>query len=78
MYSIKNMVSHGKVARFVYYRDQALHYETEDGFLFPIPIEETGSATYNNEEKAILLMRYIRKHVAHLQKMQGNEPADEH
>jgi len=78
MYNIKDMVSEGKVARFAYYRDEALHYETEDGFLFPIPIDETGSATYNKEEKAMLLMRYIRKHVDYLQKLKGSESTDEY
>jgi len=78
MYNIKDMVSEGKVARFVYYRDQALHYETESGFLFPVPVDETGSATYKREEKAMLLLRYIRKHVKYLQKLRGNDPADGH
>jgi len=78
MYNIKDMVSEGKVARFVYYRDEALHYETEDGFLFPIPVHETGSATYNKEEKAMLLLRYIRKHVAYLQNLKGSETTDGH
>ena len=50
-------------AHFVFYRDNSLFYETDNGFLFPIPIEDAGSATFNKEEKAILLMRYIRKHI---------------
>lgn len=77
MYNIKNMVSEGKLARFVYYRDRALHYETEDGFLFPVPVDDAGSATFNAEEKAILLMRYIRKHVARLDDLQDNEGSSE-
>ena len=50
-------------AHFVFYRDRALFYETDTGFQFPVPIEDAGSATFNKEEKAILLMRYIRKHL---------------
>ena len=50
-------------AHFVYYRDRALFYETDKGFLFPIPVDDASSATFNKEEKAILLMRYIRKHL---------------
>ena len=73
MYNIKNMVSNGKVARFAYYRDQALHYKTEDGFLFPVPVDDAGSGTFNTEEKAILLMRYIRKHVARLESLQSSD-----
>lgn len=63
MTNIKNIVK-GKTARFVFFRDRALFYETEDGFQFPVPVEDAGSATFNAEEKAILLMRYIRKHLA--------------
>ncbi len=50
-------------AHFVFYRDRALFYETDNGFQFPVPIDDASSATFNHEEKAILLMRYIRKHL---------------
>jgi hypothetical protein len=50
-------------AHFMYYRDRALFYETDNGFLFPVPIDDASSGTFNKEEKAILLMRYIRKHL---------------
>ena len=51
-------------AHFVFYRDQSLFYETDNGFLFSVPISDAGSATINSQEKAIMLMRYIRKHIA--------------
>ena len=54
-------------AHFVFYRDRALFYETDAGFQFPVPIEDAGSATFNQEEKAILLMRYIRKHLKNVE-----------
>ena len=54
-------------AHFVFYRDKSLFYETDNGFQFPVPIEDAGSATLNKEEKAILLMRYIRKHMERTQ-----------
>ena len=60
--TIKDIVKNQN-AHFVFYRDQCLFYETDNGFQFPIPVEDAGSATFNSEEKAILLMRYIRKHV---------------
>ena len=60
--NIKDIVKNQN-ARFVFYRDRALFYETDNGFQFPVPIDDAGSATLNNEEKAILLMRYIRKHL---------------
>ena len=62
MPSIKEIVK-GKNAHFVFFRDKSLFYETDDGFQFPVPVDDAGSATFNAEEKAILLMRYIRKHV---------------
>ena len=62
MLTLKEMVSKNKKVRFVFFHEKALHYKTEDGFIFPVPIDDVGSATFNAEEKAILLMRYIRKH----------------
>ena len=62
MRKIKDLVKNQQ-AHFVFYRDKSLFYETDSGFQFPVPIDDAGSATFNNEEKAILLMRYIRKHL---------------
>jgi len=61
--TIKDIVKNQN-AHFVFYRDQCLYYETDNGFQFPVPITDAGSATFNVDEKAILLMRYIRKHLA--------------
>jgi hypothetical protein len=55
------MVKNKKVT-FMHYSNKELWYETEDGFEFPVPIEDTGNATFLAEDKAILFMRYIRKH----------------
>ena len=63
MTNIKDIVK-DKKAHFVFFRDRALSYETDDGFQFPVPVDDAGSATFNAEEKAIILMRYIRKHLA--------------
>ena len=60
--NIKDIVKNQN-AHFVFYRDQSLFYETDNGFLFPVPIDDAGSATLNSQERAILLMRYIRKHL---------------
>ncbi len=67
MKTITEIVKDKNKVHFVFYRDQALHYATEDGFLFPVPIKDAGSATFNATEKAIVLMRYIRKHLAIIQ-----------
>jgi len=60
---IKEMVSSGKTVKFKYYRANELWYETETGFLFPVPINDVGSATFLAQDKAMLFMRYIRKHL---------------
>ena len=51
---------------FVYFRDGALWYEAVDGWIFPVPVEETmnaqgASPTFNAQEKGMLLMRWMRK-----------------
>ena len=43
-----------------------LHCGTDQVFEFPVPIEDIGEATFFAEDRAILFMRYIRKHLATL------------
>jgi hypothetical protein len=62
--SIKEMVSGGKRVKFAFYRDGNLWYESENGWQFPVPIEDIGNATFLADDKAILFMRYMRKHSA--------------
>ena len=61
---IKAMVSGGRKVRFRSYREREFWYETECGFVFPVPLDDIGSAEMLAADKAILFMRYIRKHVA--------------
>lgn len=68
--SIKEHVQ-GKVT-FQFYRQGNLYYKTETGITFPVPIEDTGEATFLNEDKAMLFMRYIRKHLAAAQAGESN------
>lgn len=75
MNSIKDMVKDQKKVRFSFYRDNELWYVTEDGFEFPVPLDEVGNATFLHEDKAILLMRYIRKHVEYLDKARKEHEA---
>lgn len=63
MNSIKDMVKDGKKVSFQYYRKGELWYTTECGFIFPVPIDDTGDGTFKNEDKAMLFMRYIRQHL---------------
>lgn len=63
MHDIKDMVKDDQVVRFQYYRDGQLWYASENGFEFPVPIEDIGNATFLAEDRAMLFMRYIRKHL---------------
>ena len=60
--NIKDMVKDKSVS-FQYYKDGQLFYSTECGFVFPVPIDDVGNATLNAKDKALLFMRYIRKHI---------------
>ncbi len=62
MSTLKEMIENKKVT-FQFYRDHELWYETEDGFKFPVPIQDVGTGVFNREDKAILFMKWIRKHM---------------
>jgi len=68
MNELKSMVQRGRKVHFVFYRDGDLWYETDSGFRFPVPISDIGTATFFTEDRAILFMRYIRKHLESLDK----------
>ena len=68
MYNLKEMVTDNKKVRFLFYRENELWYTTETGFEFPVPIYDIGNAIFLAEDKALLFMRYIRKHIAYLEK----------
>jgi len=61
------MVGKGKTVTFVRYRKGELIYVTECGFEFPVPINDTGDATFLSQDKAMMFMRYIRKHIAEVE-----------
>jgi hypothetical protein len=65
--SIKEMVAEDRKVRFVHYKLGELWYRTETGFDFPVPISDCGDGMYLVEDKAILFMRYIRRHLAYLE-----------
>ena len=65
--NIKEMVAEGRKVRFLRYKMGELWYATENGFEFPVPISDCGDGTFLAEDKAILFMRYIRKHLAYLE-----------
>jgi len=51
-----------RVVRFKFYRNGELWYEISGiNFMFPVPTDDIGYATFLAEDKASLFMRYIRK-----------------
>lgn len=63
MKTVKEMVQNGAQVTFEVYRKGELWYKTDCGFSFPVPIEDTGDGEFLARDKAILFMRYIRKHM---------------
>lgn len=61
--SVAEIIKTSKTVKFVYYRDKQLFYSTDNGFEFPVSIEDAGSATFLAADKPIMFMRWIRKHV---------------
>lgn len=66
--NIKDMVKDNKKVRFLRYRKGELIYTTECGFEFPVPIDDVGDGVFLSEDKAMLFMRYIRKHIQNIEK----------
>lgn len=77
--SIKEMVRGDNMAEFAYYRDGNLWYDVmymddtmnAQNFKFPVPIEDIGNATFQRTERAMLMMRYIRKHLKTLEEKEN-------
>lgn len=76
MRTLKEMVNNNQRVTFSYFRDKELWYSTECGFLFPVPINDTGTAVFNASDKAILFMRYIRKYIDFLHKSKEEQIND--
>lgn len=60
MVKVIEHVRKGQKAKFQFYRNGTLYYKTEQGLLFEIPKKDTGDAVFNAEEKASVLMKWIR------------------
>jgi hypothetical protein len=53
---------------FSYYQDGNLWYKCQDGFLFPVPISDCGSAIFSAVDKGMFFMRWIKKHMDLIEK----------
>jgi hypothetical protein len=49
---------------FVKYHNGNLYYQCETGLQFPVPVSDTGNAEFVASDKAMLFLRWIRKHLA--------------
>jgi predicted ABC-type transport system involved in lysophospholipase L1 biosynthesis ATPase subunit len=61
-----DFVKNDNLAYFRRYRKGILFYSVQkldslDLYEFPVPVEDLGDATVESTEKALFLMRYIRK-----------------
>ncbi len=56
---IKDLVKDQRVT-FQYYRDNALWYQTDNGFRFPVPVKDIDKGVFLPSDKAIIYMRWIR------------------
>lgn len=75
MSELKALIAPENVVRFRRYFEKQLWYQVfrplagdksmfvAVGPEFPVPIDDIGSATFLDEDRAILFMRYIRKHL---------------
>lgn len=74
--TLKEMLYHAdgskKTVRFIHYFDGSLWYETEDLFVFPVPIADIGNATFHAQDHAPLFMRYVRKHLETIEASKQN------
>jgi hypothetical protein len=62
--NLKEMVKGDKTVVFTHFRRNELWYKTDCGFAFAVPASDVGDATFNQEERAMLMLRYIRKQIA--------------
>lgn len=65
--SLKQIVKDNQVY-FSHYRAGHLYYTVtiaEGNFSFPVPVADIGDATFLKQDKAIIMMRYIRKALDH-------------
>lgn len=52
---------------FVCYGKGELWYRTDSGLEFPVPISDTQDGIFLAKDRAMLFMRYIRKHLANIE-----------
>ncbi len=62
------------MVNFVHYFDGNLWYKTSDtAFDFPVPVSDIGNARFLATDRAMLFMRYIRKHMETIETAEQGE-----
>ncbi len=70
---IKELVK-GTTVRFMHFQHGEFWYEVLDkDFTFPVPLSDIGDGRLLPEDKGMLFMRYIRKHLEVLSQSEGGE-----
>ena len=59
--NVTEHVNNNQKAYFQFFRFGVLFYKTDSGLLFEIPAVDVDNGTFNAEEKAITLMKWIRR-----------------
>lgn len=60
---LKDMVKDNKKVHFVQCHEGNLWYDTDCGFRFAVPQEDTKGGTFLAEDKAIFFMRWIKPYI---------------
>ena len=58
--------------KFVHYENGNLVYRCDDGFEFYVPTSDCGAARFQAQEKGILFMRWISRHMDLLEEGKSN------
>ena len=64
--NIKDFIFTGSTCAFKYYRAQHAYFQVYNitdkrMYTFPVPLDDVGNGTLHSTEKALTLMRWIRK-----------------
>jgi hypothetical protein len=51
----------GRTAEFQYYRGEKFYYETDDGFLFTIPLSDLAEDILPAKEQALYFLKWIKR-----------------
>jgi hypothetical protein len=68
------VVGEDKRVNFIYLQNNELWYKTTSGFEFPVPVADTEGAKFLSEDRAMLFMKWIRKHIERLKKEDEEQP----